>query len=66
MRVPGPSTGGVGNVREAEGEVLVAGNVQGRAPLRVDMRALPNALSDPASRRATPDLPAYRSLQLDA
>ena len=47
MRVPGPSTGGVGNVREAEGEVLVAGNVQRRAPLRDNMRELLGTFRDP-------------------
>ena len=65
MRVLGQDIEGMGHVREAEGEVLVAGDVQGHAPLPVNMRGLPNAFGGQAPRRVASDLPAGHTLEMD-
>mgnify|MGYP006889251444 CR=1 FL=1 len=65
MRVLGQDIEGMGHVREAEGEVPVAGDVQGHAPLPVNMRGLPNAFGGQAPRRVASDLPAGHTLEMD-
>ena len=55
----------VGHVREAKGEVLVAGTILGCASVQHDLRELSDALHGPTSGRASPDLPADRPLQVD-
>ena len=56
----------MGQLWEVEQEVLVEGNLQGHASLRIDMRELPTAFWDLAPWRATPNLHASHSLQVDS
>ena len=55
----------MGHIREAKGEVLVAGTVPGRASVRDNLQKLSNALHSLTPRRAPPDLPSDRPLQMD-
>ena len=55
----------MGHFREAEGEVLVAGIVPGRASVRDDLRELSDALSSPTPGRASPYVPSDHPLQVD-
>ena len=47
----------MGNIQEAEGKVLVVGDVQGCASIRVNVWELPNTFNDLTSWQVAPNLP---------
>ena len=55
----------VGHIREAKGEVMVAGTIPRHASVHDDLRKLSGALHSPTSGQASPDLPFDCPLQVD-
>ena len=55
----------MGYVLKTKGEILVDTYIQERARLRVYVRKLPDALGGSTPRRAAPNIPSDRALQMD-